>query len=725
MLCCMAGAASKKSKRPSLEPLFLLDDEPIGGQETDLFPTDTFARVIARAALGTKGPFTIGVYGGWGSGKTSTLRAAKSMIDDDPTWAHVVTVNFNAWQYEREQHPTIPLVAAIENAIRTKLEDNAKLSTKAFAFANKSLRFVGGVLGAFLAATSANAEGKAKVPFVAEGGVGVEFDGNEFVERLDEAAKGGEPPEPSQWEKFRDATLYLSIFDRLQALHTAAENMGGDDLRKFPRVVVFLDDLDRCQAEKAFELLESVKLVLSQPGFVFVLALNHDVVSAYLDHLAEKRYGEKRSRVHDSYLDKIVQLPLVMPPRRAAFESFASELIGCRLDSAASSDLREGLKRMARVLAVASGATPRTLVRRVNRLLIDVELREEAELTDALKTERPPYERFAGLCLIQRTLEDALGLQRTRELAEADDLCQHLAAGDIFGAMSAVDDALKPQTVLTEAVKERKDFIAGKDGKPPLPAITHERAKRFKELLDFIYQNKTFLYAEETLRDGTKIEGTSVLTCKEGRDWLASLYDRLAVMKYAAQRPAENSASTDGDKPVRRPIEIGPELSSPLESIAHKLELHGFPPPFVRHTVAMLEQLVRRKLRLPFSTPIRVDDCRAVRSLELDPLASTNVTMFLLSDRDSPFTELQELNVTGSNVTDYGVAALIRNDSALTSLTTLSLAATSITDEGLKSLALQDSPLKNLKRLVLRGTGVTDAGIAALRNRFPDIQIER
>src|SRR4051794_10779365 len=106
-----------------LQPLFLLHDEPITGHADNFLAPDLFATTIARAALGTKGPFTIGVYGDWGSGKTSALHSAKDMIDKSPPWGHVITVEFNAWRYEREAHPILPLVATIEKALEEKLKE--------------------------------------------------------------------------------------------------------------------------------------------------------------------------------------------------------------------------------------------------------------------------------------------------------------------------------------------------------------------------------------------------------------------------------------------------------------------------------------------------------------------------------------------------------------------------------------------------------------------------
>ena len=68
-----------------LEPLPLLKDEPVDEDDLGVQP---FARIIAAAALGTQGPFTIGVYANWGEGKTSLLKLAKSLLDHSPNVAN-------------------------------------------------------------------------------------------------------------------------------------------------------------------------------------------------------------------------------------------------------------------------------------------------------------------------------------------------------------------------------------------------------------------------------------------------------------------------------------------------------------------------------------------------------------------------------------------------------------------------------------------------------------
>ena len=94
------------------------------------------------------------------------------------------------------------------------------------------------------------------------------------------------------------------------------------------RLIVFVDDLDRCLPEKAIEVLEAIKLFLEVPGVVFVLGMDREVVERGI----EARYGHffygdgmAQGAVElpisgDSYLQKIVQIPFHLPPlaRRTA-----------------------------------------------------------------------------------------------------------------------------------------------------------------------------------------------------------------------------------------------------------------------------------------------------------------------------------------------------------------------------------------------------------------------
>lgn len=109
-----------------LQPLKLLTDQAIGentdGREDGLGFTD-YARTLAGAALGTEGPFTIGIFGDWGTGKTSLMRMIQRELANEE---EILTVWFEAWRYGREDHPIIPLVSTIIRQIEKQTEDDRK-----------------------------------------------------------------------------------------------------------------------------------------------------------------------------------------------------------------------------------------------------------------------------------------------------------------------------------------------------------------------------------------------------------------------------------------------------------------------------------------------------------------------------------------------------------------------------------------------------------------------
>ena len=73
------------------------------------------------------------------------------------------------------------------------------------------------------------------------------------------------------------------------------------------RVVILVDELDRCHPEYAIHLLEAMKLVFNEDGFVFCLFIN----DVYLENLAQHRFGKLEDG--ERYLDKFIDLRLRLP----------------------------------------------------------------------------------------------------------------------------------------------------------------------------------------------------------------------------------------------------------------------------------------------------------------------------------------------------------------------------------------------------------------------------
>jgi hypothetical protein len=78
------------------------------------------------------------------------------------------------------------------------------------------------------------------------------------------------------------------------------------------KVVIFIDDLDRCDAKKAVEVLEAIKLLLDMERFIVFLALDARIITQEV----EEHYGKVLVDAEITgyeYLDKIVQIPFSIP----------------------------------------------------------------------------------------------------------------------------------------------------------------------------------------------------------------------------------------------------------------------------------------------------------------------------------------------------------------------------------------------------------------------------
>ncbi|KFZ76990.1 hypothetical protein ED92_38415 [Amycolatopsis sp. MJM2582] len=311
----------------------LIADQAIGetqGRDVDGLGFDTYARILAGAATDTRGPFTIGVFGEWGTGKTSLMRLIEKRLGDE---GNVVTVWFNAWRYEQEDHPIVPLVGTIVQA----LEKHKTFRNRFGTGAERLIRSLRAVAYGF------SAKSKVKIPGFAE--VEASFVAKDMIER-----NAALTPDP-----LLDRSLYFNAFTALDEVKLSED----------VRVVVLIDDLDRCFPDQAIRLLESIKLVLAQQGFIFVLGVARKVIEGYLQHRYASDFGIADFK-GELYLDKIVQLPFHIPPSTDRMDGFCREILAGQ-----PKELVAELQPVLPTVADALGGNPRAVIRFINNILID------------------------------------------------------------------------------------------------------------------------------------------------------------------------------------------------------------------------------------------------------------------------------------------------------------------------------------------------------------------
>jgi len=294
---------------------------------------DRHASILAEAALrGSPAQSTVGLFGGYGSGKTTLLRAIRRKVEaaSHDSGEQVACVDFNAWRYDNEEHLFLPFLSAIWRELKSR----GRTEPNQGRVMNAARGFLHGL------SFSANL-GLVKV--------GVEMD-----KALDLEAR------LSNTALERAFSGYVDVFHELESLPF---------LQSGGRLVLFLDDLDRCRPTRAFELLENLKVFFDLQGVVVFLALDPRVVGAYLGG----KYPDSFPVTAEEYLEKVFQIPFYMPKPTTA--AIAKELNDCLTKAASLSpknaeadEWNRWMASMKEMLRTQQGYLPGNL-RKAKRLL--------------------------------------------------------------------------------------------------------------------------------------------------------------------------------------------------------------------------------------------------------------------------------------------------------------------------------------------------------------------
>ena len=114
----------------------------------------------------------------------------------------------------------------------------------------------------------------------------------------------------------------------------------GDELPEIDRIVLYIDDLDRCPPTRVVEVLEAVHLLLAGRLFVVVVAVDPRwLLRSIAAHYAELFQGEHLPAAETwidgpaQYLEKIFQIVLTLPPlEEGGYRRLIDSLVGVRQD---------------------------------------------------------------------------------------------------------------------------------------------------------------------------------------------------------------------------------------------------------------------------------------------------------------------------------------------------------------------------------------------------------
>lgn len=330
----------------SNSPSFFIDEPELVNLVLD-FPNYTGA--LSDLILNSKPRYTIGIFGTWGSGKTTLMKNVESVLVKNGCGCF----EFSAWRYAlEERHATYPLM--LEMITRILEVDTVKLGS-----------------GSTLDKIKKNAIRIAKGLKITAGvnlgvaNLSVEADGSEMMK------SNGED------EKLRESK---SLFQQgLETINELLQYIKGPEVNPDLKLVIFIDDLDRCTPEKVTEVFESLKIFFDIEGIVFVLGLSHEIVEEAINQ-HYKIFGSIFSG--KDYLKKIIQVPFPLPTwSQGDIVEYLKSLIANHKDDTYKNFLNENLG----LVAKAVEHNPREVKRLLNNFILSHQIHKNDSRIDKKK----------------------------------------------------------------------------------------------------------------------------------------------------------------------------------------------------------------------------------------------------------------------------------------------------------------------------------------------------
>jgi hypothetical protein len=259
---------------------------------------------------------------------------------------------------------SVPLLDTIRSAI---LEHARRKSG-----GTSELRDIAVRLGRVVRALASGLSGSAGITRV----VIVKYDAKAAIDALD-ALSGSN-------NRLGPKSLYVAIFEELRSTLADLAKAG------VSRIVIFVDDLDRCLPASALDVLESMKLFFDLPGFVFVVGMDESVIDRAITAKNDTMTDPAGGRPGREYAKKIFQIPYTLPmmlPQQLD-DLLLTMYREAGIDGDQLADLDKRVRPYLDVIAVQRRVNPREVKRFINSYTLQILIRHDldAEAILALQT---------------------------------------------------------------------------------------------------------------------------------------------------------------------------------------------------------------------------------------------------------------------------------------------------------------------------------------------------
>jgi sulfur relay (sulfurtransferase) DsrC/TusE family protein len=376
---------------------FIRDEEikNLNGND-DLLETKKYANTLKEVITNSKTPFTIGLFGEWGSGKSSIVNTAQNDLEKD-TNEKIKFIKYDAWKYANDSFRRM-FLKTVQNELNiegtsdfeafyvdknTTTKIDKKVNT---SFIVMSLLIILIGFGSiFLISDDTSIEWKITVPLlIVVIGMSVSIARN-FFDAYKVTVQNPKIFAPEQFEDIFDEMIDSALTTK--TITKPQKWIQGEfKENKIDKIVIIIDNIDRCDKETAYELLTNIKNFLERDGIIFVVPIDD---SALRRHLKDKNNEDKKEA--DEFLRKFFNVTLKIKHFQSRDLFIFTNELNKKNEMNLSPDTID-------IIAKEYATNPRRVIQLLNNLISELNIVEQKYDSDFIEK----YESLIAKLLIIR-----------------------------------------------------------------------------------------------------------------------------------------------------------------------------------------------------------------------------------------------------------------------------------------------------------------------------------
>lgn len=326
---------------------FIQDNERVLNLSNDLLKTSVYAENLVKVIENTPKDkvFTIGVFGGWGTGKSSIIRTAKDTIERKNK--NVKFITYDAWKYANDSFrrmfllkvqqelrmPQTPEMQRFYQSEAVEDEPKTKVSTRGLVVVCLVLLLVLFILNAF---TQIEIGKKititSLVTFLTF--IIVLINGCFYDLKITINKPALFAPEQFEacFKQMMSKCLIKNNWFKTQWLN-AVEFVSTDETseKNLDKLVIVIDNIDRCHSDMAYQLLTDIKTFLSDTDYnlVFIVPVDDEALKKHLFRKWSKDSSDEQdiNKEKEEFLRKFFNITMrIKPHQEMELQHFAHEI---------------------------------------------------------------------------------------------------------------------------------------------------------------------------------------------------------------------------------------------------------------------------------------------------------------------------------------------------------------------------------------------------------------